>query len=183
MANTLYLPNLFCEVNIFELFREKLKDVISACNARVGRTNYILSTGSATNNGLPDNSIDYIFTDPPFGHNIQYSELNLSLEGILGVVSSSKSDMVVNEVADKGIDFYRRLIKRAFSEYFRVLKPGRWITVEFEYEASIWNSIQTALSESGFVIASVAALDKSRGGMTHSGRNRSKAGFLSYYCL
>lgn len=166
MANTLYLPNLFCEVNIFELFREKLKDVISACNARVGRTNYILSTGSATHNGLPDSSIDYIFTDPPFGHNIQYSELNLSLEGILGVVSSSKSDMVVNEVADKGIDFYRRLIKRAFSEYYRVLKPGRWITVEFSNtQASIWNSIQTALSESGFVIASVAALDKSRGGM------------------
>lgn len=166
MANTLYLPNLFCEVNIFELFREKLKDVVSACNSRVGRTNYILSTGSATYNGLPDNSVDYIFTDPPFGHNIQYSELNLSLEGILGVVSSSKSDLVVNEVADKGIDFYRRLIKRAFSEYYRVLKPGRWITVEFSNtQASIWNSIQTALAESGFVIASVAALDKSRGGM------------------
>jgi DNA modification methylase len=166
MANTLYLPNLFCEVNIFDLFREKLKDVVAASNARVGSAPTLISTSTATNMMIADNSIDYIFTDPPFGHNIQYSELNSSLESIIGISTKSKEDLVVNEAVDKGIDFYRRLIKNAFDEYFRVLKPGRWITVEFSNtQAAIWNSIQTALSESGFVIASVAALDKSRGGM------------------
>jgi predicted RNA-binding Zn-ribbon protein involved in translation (DUF1610 family) len=166
MANTLYLPNLFCEVNIFDLFREKLKDVASASNSKVGLASILISTSTATRILASDNSIDYIFTDPPFGHNIQYSELNLSLEAIIGVTTKSESDLVVNEVASKDIDFYRTLIRRAFSEYYRVLKPGRWITVEFSNtQAAIWNSIQIALSESGFVIASVAALDKSRGGM------------------
>lgn len=166
MANTLYLPNLFCEVNIFDLFREKLKDVVSACQSRVGRAPILISTSSVTSIPISDNSVDYIFTDPPFGHNIQYSELNLSLEAILGVVTCSSKDLVVNEVVEKDINFYRRLIRNAFSEYYRVLKPGRWITVEFSNtQAAIWNSIQTALSESGFVIAAVAALDKTRGGM------------------
>lgn len=166
MANTLYLPNLFCEVNIFDLFREKLKDVVSASESKVGHAPTLISTSTATKIPASDSSIDYIFTDPPFGHNIQYSELNISLEAILGVTTRSDVDLVVNEVTNKDIDFYRNLIRKAFSEYYRILKPGRWITVEFSNtQAAIWNSIQTALSESGFVIASVAALDKSRGGM------------------
>jgi len=166
MANTLYLPNLFCEVNIFELFREKLKDVAVACQSRIGKADTIISTSSATGMSIPNDSIDYIFTDPPFGHNIQYSELNVSLEALLGVLTNSPNDLVVNAAVEKGNDFYRKRIRQAFSEYYRVLKPGRWITVEFSNtQAAIWNSIQTALSESGFVIASVAALDKKRGGM------------------
>jgi DNA modification methylase len=166
MANTLYLPNLFCEVNIFDLFREKLKDIAVACQSKIGKADTIISTSSATGMNIPNDSIDYIFTDPPFGHNIQYSELNVSLEALLGVLTNSPNDLVVNEAVEKGNDFYRKRIRQAFSEYYRVLKPGRWITVEFSNtQASIWNSIQTALSESGFVIASVAALDKKRGGM------------------
>ena len=166
MANTLYLPVLFCEVNIFNLFREKLKDVAAACQSRVGKTDTIISTSTATEMNIPDDSIDYIFTDPPFGHNIQYSELNASLEAFLGVVTNFEDDLVVNESLEKGIDFFRRQFRQAFSEYYRVLKPGRWITVEFSNtQAAIWNSVQTAISESGFVIASVAALDKKRGGM------------------
>lgn len=47
-----------------------------------------------------------------------------------------------------------------------MLKPGRWITIEFSNtQAAVWNSIQSALSEAGFVVANVAALDKKRGGL------------------
>ncbi|WP_053842383.1 DNA methyltransferase [Paracidovorax avenae] len=166
MANTFYLPNLFCEMNIFELFREKLKDVLSACAARFAGTRNFIGTSSSTEIPIPDNSIDYIFTDPPFGHNIQYSELNQPLEAIVRVFSKGKDDIVVNEVAEKDINFYKTGVRQAFSQYYRVLKPGRWITVEFSNtKAGIWNSLQTALTEAGFVIASVAALDKTRGGM------------------
>lgn len=166
MANTLYLPNLFCEMNIFELFREKLKDVLSGCSTRIPRKAAYINTSSSTKLAVPDNAIDYIFTDPPFGHNIQYSELNQPLEAFIRVSSNLKKDIVVNEVAEKSIEFYKNGIRGVFLEYYRVLKPGRWITVEFSNtQAAIWNSIQTVLSDSGFVIASVAALDKTRGGM------------------
>ena len=51
-----------------------------------------------------------------------------------------------------------------FKEAYRVLKPGRWMTVEFSNtKASVWNSIQTALTEAGFIVANVSALDKKQG--------------------
>lgn len=51
-----------------------------------------------------------------------------------------------------------------FREYYRVLKPGRWMTVEFHNSKnSVWNSIQEALQTAGFVIADVRTLDKKQG--------------------
>jgi hypothetical protein len=51
-----------------------------------------------------------------------------------------------------------------FKEYYRVLKPGRWMTVEFHNSKnSVWNSIQEALQTAGFVIADVRILDKQQG--------------------
>lgn len=51
-----------------------------------------------------------------------------------------------------------------FKEIHRILKPGRWVTVEFSNtSASVWNNIQAALNDAGFVIANVSALDKKQG--------------------
>ena len=53
------------------------------------------------------------------------------------------------------------LMRQCFSEFYRILKPGRWMTVEFSNtNASIWNSIQSALSDAGFIVANVSTLDK-----------------------
>lgn len=51
-----------------------------------------------------------------------------------------------------------------FQEYFRVLKPGRWMTVEFHNSKNaVWNVIQEALQHAGFVVADVRTLDKQQG--------------------
>jgi hypothetical protein len=53
---------------------------------------------------------------------------------------------------------------KSFKEMYRVLKPGKWMTVEFSNtSAAVWNSIQTAITSSGFVIANVAGFDKKQG--------------------
>jgi hypothetical protein len=55
-------------------------------------------------------------------------------------------------------------MQRSFAEYYRVLKPGRWMTVVFSNSrASVWNAIQVALQQTGFVVAEVTALDKKQG--------------------
>jgi hypothetical protein len=62
------------------------------------------------------------------------------------------------------LDGYQLLMKACFAEAFRILKPGRWMTVEFSNtQASVWNSIQTSLQEVGFLVANVSALDKQSG--------------------
>ena len=110
------------------------------------------------------NSIDYIFVDPPFGANLFYSELNFIWESWLKVWTCNKAEAIENSVQKKGLDEYRRLMTACFNEAYRVLKPGRWMTVEFSNtKASVWNSIQTALMEAGFIVANVSALDKKQG--------------------
>ena len=124
----------------------------------------VLSINSAENTLLSDNSIDYIFTDPPFGANIAYSELNFIQEAWLKVKTNNKEEAIENDTQRKGLLEYQALMEKCFAEYYRVLKPGRWMTVEFSNtSASVWNSIQLALNRVGFVMANVAALDKQQG--------------------
>lgn len=111
-----------------------------------------------------DNSIDYIFTDPPFGSNLMYSELNFLWEAWLKVFTNNKPEAVVNKVQKKGLPEYQDLMEKCFAECYRVLKPGRWMTVEFHNSSNaVWNAIQEALLRAGFVVADVRTLDKKQG--------------------
>jgi hypothetical protein len=48
-----------------------------------------------------------------------------------------------------------------FEEFYRLLKPGHWMTVEFHNsQNAVWNAIQEALLQAGFVLADVRTLDK-----------------------
>jgi len=124
----------------------------------------VTTLGSAASMPVPNNSIDYIFTDPPFGDNLAYSELNFIVEAFHGVVTHQAPEAVMSNSQQKGLLEYHRLMRACFSEYFRILKPGRWITVVFSNtQAAVWNGIQTALQEAGFVIANVSALNKQQG--------------------
>jgi len=124
----------------------------------------VTTLGSAAKIPIPENSVDYIFTDPPFGDNLAYSELNFIVESFHGVVTRQAPEAVMSNSQQKGLLEYHRLMRACFSEYFRVLKPGRWMTVVFSNtQAAVWNGIQTALQEAGFVIANVSALNKQQG--------------------
>lgn len=126
--------------------------------------NYLLETASAGNNLSNHPFVDYIFTDPPFGGNLMYSELNFLWESWLKVFTNNQPEAVENKAQGKTLDDYRRLMTACFKEAYRVLKPGRWMTVEFSNtKASVWNAIQTALQEAGFIVANVSALDKKQG--------------------
>lgn len=91
------------------------------------------------------------------------------VEAWYGVMTEARLDAIVdrskeNRAAQKSVADYRRLMVACFAEYYRVLKPGRWMTIVFSNtQASVWNSLQTALQEAGFVVANVSALDKQQG--------------------
>lgn len=163
LYGTYFIPSLNIEYNPYKPLKGKIRDFIATYYS--SRSNAAISVSSATCNPLiKSESIDYIFTDPPFGSNLMYSELSSIWEGWLNVLTNNNSEAVISGTQGKGLFEYQSLMENAFKEYFRVLKPGKWMTVEFSNtSASVWNTIQTSLQNVGFVVANVSALDKKQG--------------------
>ena len=90
-----------------------------------------ISTQSCTDiTAIPSNSVDYIFTDPPYGGTVQYAELNFIWEAWLGLDTSwHESEITVNETRGKSVADWAQMMKRAMEECYRVLKPGRWLSL------------------------------------------------------
>lgn len=165
LPGVFYVPSIISEVGPWAQFEGKLDRLSKAFSAFRSKNEYaIISTGSADATLLPNQSIDYIFTDPPFGENIYYSDLNFLVESWHEVTTSPGPEAIIDRVKKKGVSEYQHLMQRCFAEYFRVLKPGRWMTVVFSNSrASVWNAIQVALQQVGFVVAEVTALNKVQG--------------------
>jgi hypothetical protein len=133
-------------------------------NYRTNPGSAAVTTGTATCLPLQNSTIDYIFTDPPFGENIYYSDLNYLVESWHRVTTDANPEAIIDRCKKKGLPDYQRLMQACFEEYYRVLKPGRWMTVVFSNsKAAVWNTIQVALQQAGFVVAEVTALDKLQG--------------------
>ena len=133
-------------------------------NSFAVRGSATITTGTAAHLSLPNDCVDYIFTDPPFGENIYYADLNFLVESWHGVLTNAEPEAIVDQAKDKTLTDYQRLMQQCFEEYCRVLKPGRWMTVVFHNSRNaVWNAIQEAMLAAGFVVADVRTLDKQQG--------------------
>ncbi len=161
LHGTLYISSMIREINVLEFIKRKAK--------RYPYFNLdpsaIIQCASTTNlENIPDEVCDYIFTDPPFGSNIMYSELNFLWEAWLKVFTNNSSEAIINKSQNKGLDEYQKLMEDCCKEMFRILKSGRWLTLVFNNSNNeVWNSLQESLHKAGFVIADVKVLDKKQG--------------------
>ncbi len=162
LSGTMYIASQISESNIITAYRNKIKRIIAALNIINNRN--CISTNSATSLPIPNSCVDYIFTDPPFGDNLMYSDLNFLWEAWLKITTNTNSEAIINSVQKKGLSEYNSLMLDSFKEYYRVLKPKRWITVVFHNSrSSVWNGIQEAITKAGFIIGQVSTLDKQQG--------------------
>jgi DNA modification methylase len=165
LPGTLYISSIFVELSPFDGLPRKIRDCNKANKARYKVDGHVaIATQSANQILCRDSCIDYIFTDPPYGGNLMYSELNFLWEAWLKVFTNNKPEAVENKAQGKGPREYQELMEKCFAEYYRILKPGRWMTVVFHNSQNrIWNAIQEAIMRAGFVIADVRTLDKKQG--------------------
>lgn len=164
IKGTLYISSAIPEVPILKAARDRFNAIKRVWTFSQQLSSTIIGVQSSDALTIPSNSIDYIFVDPPFGGNLMYSELNFLWETRLGVITNNKPEAVENKTQGKGLPEYQRLMEACFHEFYRVLKPGRWMTVEFHNSQNrVWNSIQEAILRAGFMIADVRTLDKKQG--------------------
>ncbi len=169
LTGTLYIPQLTAEANVFQVFRHQVRQIaaFAAGFERTGEPLVAVRQSSAANlSWLPDDSIDYVFTDPPFGSNIFYADCNIVWEAWLGRPTDAEQEMVVNKsraIDDGGktVDDYEDLLAAAFGEIKRVVKPdGRASVVFHNSDDKVWTALLRAAERAGLQQTEVSILDK-----------------------
>ncbi len=165
LSGVYYVPSQIAEISPSYRLERKVVHIPRSFERLPSLTEWsIVRTGDCAKFAIPGNSIDYIFTDPPFGENIYYADLNYLVESWHRVFTRGEPEAIVDRANEKTIADYQRLMHQCFEEYCRVLKPGRWMTVVFHNSKNaVWNAIQEAMSAAGFVVADVRTLDKQQG--------------------
>jgi len=161
------VPYISNEANVFLTFERKARTILDHLRTTAAsyKAHSIVVLGSATHmDYLPDNSIDLIFTDPPFGGNINYSEMNILWESWLGEFTDTALEAIINKVQGKDVTAYQNLMTASLYECYRVLRPGHWMLLVFMNSSKeVWNALREAIARAGFTIKKIDIFDKQHG--------------------
>lgn len=176
LTGTLYVPQLSSEANVLAVMRKKINQLSAFYGSfkPISKQPPRVLVGSATAlDRVAANSVDYVFTDPPFGSNIFYADCNIIWESWLGRITDATHEAVVNKslgaaAGGKTLDDYAGLMAGAMAEIARVLKPGGWATVVFHNtDAEVWSALRDAAAAAGFEFHEAASLDRKQ--QSHKG--------------
>ena len=161
----LYISGLPVEKNVFDGLRRKLSTVGKAFDIVHGRRGVVkVYEQSSCHVDLPDASIDYAFTDPPFGGNIPYAEVNFINEAWLGRYTDRTDEVIVSNHQNKTAVEYKELLTRALAELQRILKPDAKATLIFHSaSAEVWSALQSAYTSAGLGVVHASVLNKTQG--------------------
>jgi ubiquinone/menaquinone biosynthesis C-methylase UbiE len=117
----------------------------------------LILTQSSTSLPIPENSVDAIITDPPYGGNVNYAELADYWSiwhrfDSMGVINKSQ-EVIINEHQHKSLSNYEELLEQVFTECYRVLKPQGVCVVTFNNrDLSVVAAFIEAVTKAGFVL-------------------------------
>ncbi|MHA1672686.1 MAG: DNA methyltransferase [Promethearchaeota archaeon] len=170
-------PSSYFEVNAWNCFTQRYKKIVrgkTESNARNQQTSYnfaissdfshltakspvLLLNQSVIDTSLPDNSVDFIFSDPPYGDSIQYGELGSLWAAWLGIdmdqyiSTMHQSEITINSRQQKTLSHYAALLDQAFTRLYQILKPNKFMVLTF-HNTSIKtrNALLLAVLQAGF---------------------------------
>ena len=188
LSSTMYLASLNYEFNVFSLFRRKLATITEmyqrtweapgSCEVHLGSAQHLA--------WIADGSADYVFTDPPFGSNIYYSDSSFLWEAWLGEQTDVATETVVNkrltdEMGRTTLGGYEKAMSRAMGEISRVMRPGTWASLQFHNtDDAVWSTIQNAVDSAGLQVEAAVVMDKGQAsfkGLRHERRGEKVANF------
>lgn len=161
-SGVLYISGLPVEKNILEGVRRKSKAFVDSFRMLHGsRSKVMVHNRSSESMPLEEGSVDYIFTDPPFGDYIPYAELNQINELWLGRTTDRAREVIVSPSQSKGVAEYGSMMGDVFQEMARVLKADGMATVVFHSaHSNVWRALVQAYATAGFAVEATNVLDK-----------------------
>lgn len=161
-SGVLYISGLPVEKNIISGVARKVKTFTSAFKlVYSSRSKVKVYNASSEKIDLDDQSINYVFTDPPFGAYIPYAELNQINEHWLKNPTKRESEIIVSRAQGKDISNYSLMMKNVFSEIHRVLMKDGLATVVFHSaHTDIWKALIDAYSGANLTVVHTSILDK-----------------------
>ncbi len=167
-----WIPPIFMESNVWNLFesavcgkqgiiRGKKDSIEQIKNYKEAKrfddlkegANILIKTYNALEltQIIPKDSVDYVFTDPPYGGAVQYFELSTLWASWLKYELNYKDEVTINKQQKKDFNYYHKMLAAAFKQVYDVLKRGRYMTVTFHStDIKVWTSIIKAVVLAGF---------------------------------
>jgi DNA modification methylase len=152
------------QVDLLETFEAKLKKIVNAKREilpvineqTIHKAQIIKGTATKLDN-IKTESVDYIYTDPPYGKKIQYLDLSIMWNAWLDLkVSEEDYELEAIEGGEhhKTKDDYSNLLAQSIREMYRVLKFDRWMSFVFAHkDPEYWHLIVNTAEKIGFEYA------------------------------
>jgi 16S rRNA G966 N2-methylase RsmD len=142
----------------FELRFQKIRDAKKEMEYFINEktiSNAQILKGTATDlNFIPKESVDYIYTDPPYGKKIPYLDLSVMWNAWLDLEVTEedyKQEAIEGGEQKKSKDEYNNLIAQSIKEMYRVLKFDRWLSFVFAHkDPEFWHLIIETAESCGF---------------------------------
>jgi DNA modification methylase len=149
------------QLELMQYFESRFKKVIAAkkelapfINENTIK-NLEVCKGTATKlmNVAPE-SVDYIYTDPPYGNKIKYLDLSIMWNAWLDLPISEQDyalEAIEGGELKKTKQQYSNLIAESIREMYRVLKFDRWMSFVFAHkDPAYWHLIVETAEKAGF---------------------------------
>lgn len=177
-----WLPKENFEINAWNCFENRYKKILKAkkgleCKEylineannfeEVLDSKNLLLLNAPSQNALkkiPDNSVDYVITDPPHGNRQPYLELSMMWNSWLKKEVNYDDEIVISESKDreKDISNYYKLLNEVFVEIERILKPNHYFSLMFNsLDDETWINLITHTNRLNFEIERVETLEYS----------------------
>lgn len=163
-SGVLYISKAPVEKNILLGLQRKTKPFAEAYAILEGcGGNVLVHNESSAHMQEANESIDYVFTDPPFGDFIPYAEVNQINELWLEKVTERSGEVIISNSQGKDTLTYQAMLTSVFREIYRTLKPKGSVSVVFHAaKASVWEAFSNTISHSNFHIVLSNILDKTQ---------------------
>jgi len=159
-----WIPKEPVELNVWNEFSQKFKNLVAVkkeTNQVIGenyqRLQVIHASATALTSVIPPESVDYIFTDPPYGSHIAYLDLSTMWNAWLGfdvTAQAKQAEVIEGGDLEKSRDDYARLLRDSLREMRAVLKWNGWLSIVFAHkDLSYWNVLIEAAQSEGLEYA------------------------------